>query len=139
MPQIARPDEDVSAGTWTPSPSSPATLFDKIDEATPDDADFISSPVAPAAAAVEIGLQTLSDPGASDGHKVRYRIRKDQSGGAQIDGTAQLLQGAVVIASWAHTNVTNTWTTFEQTLSGAEADAITDYADLRVKFVGTQV
>ncbi len=40
--QFLRPDNDVDAGGWAPTPSSPTTLFDKIDEVTASDTDYIS-------------------------------------------------------------------------------------------------
>jgi hypothetical protein len=42
LAQFLRPDSDISVGGWTPTPSSPTTLFDKIDEDTASDADYIS-------------------------------------------------------------------------------------------------
>jgi hypothetical protein len=40
--EIRLPESDgTSAGTWTCSPSSPATLWDKVDETSPDDGDYI--------------------------------------------------------------------------------------------------
>jgi hypothetical protein len=41
-----------------------------------------------------------------------------------------------VIASWTDT-LTSSFQTFTHTLSAAEADAITDYADLRLRFTAT--
>jgi hypothetical protein len=40
--QSLRPDSDITVGGWTPTPSSPTTLFDKIDEVTASDTDYIS-------------------------------------------------------------------------------------------------
>jgi hypothetical protein len=40
--QYLRPDSDIAVGGWTPTPSSPTTLFDKLDEVLPVDADFIT-------------------------------------------------------------------------------------------------
>ncbi len=40
--QTLRPDSDIAVGGWTPTPSSPTTLFDKIDEVTASDTDYIS-------------------------------------------------------------------------------------------------
>lgn len=139
MAQIARPDEDIAVAGWTPTPVSPVTLFDKVDEAVADDNDYISSPVAPTGDEVVLGLQTFVDPGSSVDHIVRYRIRKNQAGGAQINATARLLQTTTQIATWGHTNKDEVWTTFEQTLSAGEADAITDYAALRFGLAGTQI
>ena len=42
VPQFLRPDSDVAVGGWTPTPTSPTTLFDKIDEVTASDTDYIS-------------------------------------------------------------------------------------------------
>ena len=41
--QFARPSADAAIGGWTPTPGSPTTLFDKIDEVTVDDTDYISA------------------------------------------------------------------------------------------------
>lgn len=40
--QYLRPDADVSIGGWTPTPSSPTTLFDKLDEVIASDLDYIT-------------------------------------------------------------------------------------------------
>ena len=40
--QYLRPDSDVTVGGWTPTPTTPTTLFDKVDEVVPVDADFIT-------------------------------------------------------------------------------------------------
>lgn len=41
--QYQYPNGDISNSGWTPTPSSPATLWDKIDETTPDDTNYIST------------------------------------------------------------------------------------------------
>jgi len=58
----------------------------------------------------------------------------------------QLRQGYVnegtpgtLIAEWTHTNIPSAWTGQAQTLSGGQADAITDYANLFLRFVSNQV
>ena len=40
--QQLRPDSDIVVGDWEPTPSSPTTLFDKIDEVIASDTDYIS-------------------------------------------------------------------------------------------------
>lgn len=37
-----RPSSDISPGDYAPTPSSPTTLYDKLDEATPSDTDYVS-------------------------------------------------------------------------------------------------
>ena len=39
--QFLRPDADITVAGWQPFPSSPTTLFDKIDETVPDASDYI--------------------------------------------------------------------------------------------------
>lgn len=39
------------------------------------------------------------------------------------------------IAAWQHTGISSSWVTADQTLSSTEADTITDYNDLRLRFI----
>lgn len=127
--QLLRPNTDTSAGSWTVGP-----LYDKIDETVADDADFMTSPANPQTAACKIKLANASDPGKSNSHVVRYRFQKNSSGGQVLSLTVRLLQGNTTIASTTHTNVANGFTLGTFTLSGAEADSITNYADLYLQF-----
>jgi hypothetical protein len=133
--QIARPDGDVSAGGWTST-----TLFSKVDEAGPDDSDFITSASGPSNDICELSLSNLTDPSASGGHVLRVRRKKSASSSNQIDMRYRLLQGATQIASWTDdTNISDA--AFEivtRTLTGGEADAVTDYSDLRVEIRANQ-
>jgi len=79
----------------------------------------------------------LSDPAVSTGHIIRYRIKKDTSGGDQITLVVKLVQNTTVLKTWTHSNISDTAVTYEQTLSGAEADSITDYTNLRLRFEAT--
>ncbi len=124
--QRAAPASDVSAGGWTASSGS--DLFAMIDEASPSDADYIRTSTPADVCTVALG--SLSDPSASTGHKISYRIGGDGVSGIQVD----LLQNTTAIASWTHDPAPATPTTFTQTLSGAEADSITNYAALRLRF-----
>lgn len=138
-PQYARPASDVSIGAWTTDTGSTSNLYAAIDETTASDADFIRSELSPSASVCTIALGSLTDPVSSSGHIVRYRYGKDPADSAQIDLTVRLRQGASTIATWTHTDISTTLATAEQTLSGAEADSITDYADLRIQFEASQV
>lgn len=137
MVEYARPDSDVSKGNWDdPNGNNNDILYDDVDEVTPSDTDYIQSGTDPSNDTCELGLSTVVDPEVSVDHYVRYRYRKQMSGGGQpgvIDITVRLLQGAVQIASWTHNAVTETWTPAVQTLSGAQADNISDYSNLRIE------
>jgi hypothetical protein len=136
--QFARPASDQSVGSWTPTPSSPTTLYDKIDESSANDSDYIESPDSPSAATTVVKLSGLGDPLSSANHTLRYRYQKNASTGS-MDLTVQLRQGTTeVIAEWIHTNISNAWTTTSQTLTTDQADYITDYSNLHVAFIATQ-
>jgi len=82
----------------------------------------------------------MVDPVSSADHDVKYRLRKDVAAGAQINAVVELRQGAsTLIKQWTHNDLSNAWTTFNQVLAGGEADLITDYTDLRLKVIFTQV
>jgi hypothetical protein len=127
--QRLRPVADVQAGAWQPPP-----LYDKVDEETADPVDFIYSPLAPDNVLGRMTLQLGKDPYSGDAHILRYMISKDLAGGEAASLTVRLMQDSTVIASWTHM-VPDVWTTFEQTLSPAEADAIVYDRPLDVEFV----
>ena len=123
--QYARPASDVSAGAWTPSTG--VNLYATLDESAADDADYDSTT---SASTFTVALGSLTDPAVSTGHILSYRIQVTA-------GTlyVRILQGATTIATRTHsTSDASALTTFDYTLTGAEADSITDYTDLRVQF-----
>ena len=123
MVQYARPDSDVVVGSWTIAP-----LFSKIDEVVADDADFIR---ATTNTLCEIGLSNISDPTSSDDHTIRIRAKKIGTGIATVG--ANLVQGASLIASYT-IQATTVYATYPYALLAAEADAISDYTNLRFEF-----
>ncbi len=129
------PLADGSINSWTTDSGGTTSLYAAIDEGTASDSDYVRSPVSPTSSQYyETWLESHSDPAASSGHTVRYRYEKNVAGG-NVDLTVSLRQGASTeIASWAHTNIPNSWTQQDQTLSGGQADSITDYNDLRLRF-----
>lgn len=124
--QRAVPVSDVSAGTW--APSTGASLYAVLDETAADDADYISTQAGGDACVVAFG--TLTDPVSSAGHKISYRLAGDGASGIEV----ALMQGATVIATWTHNPAPTGFTTYEQTLTGTQADSITDYTALRLRF-----
>lgn len=147
MAQFGRPSTDTTRDNWEEDDGTTVNIFDQIDEAVADDLDYIRTVLTPTSDVYVTKLTTLEDPVSSAGHIVRYRYRKDADAGDQIDLTVQLRQGYVsevslgtLIHSEVHTNIPGTgWTAGTFTLSGAEADSITDYTDLYLRFVGNKV
>lgn len=100
------PISDLSDGTWTDQVGG-SNLWAAIDETSPSDADYIKSATAPVTADIcQVEFPGTYDPQLSTGHALTYRYGSDQEG----------------------------WTTVTQVLTGAQADAISDYNHLSVKF-----
>lgn len=144
MSQFARPSEDTFLGDWTDEAAGTTDIFESIDESSASDADYIQSPVEPSSDPYVCKLDGIaSDPLTSDGHVVRYRYRKDTAGGDQIDLTVQLREGYVnegtpgtLIHEETHTDISGSgWTNGSFTLDSGEADSITDYDELFLRFV----
>ena len=140
MAQFARPDSDL-VNEWATSPA-----WSTMDEVSFSDADFAASNIAPTSDVLAVRLSDVEDPVSSTGHIVRYRYKKDAAGGSQINLTVELRQGytnegsqGTLIATWSHTNISDTVTAAAQTLSAGEADSITDYTALVLRFVANQV
>jgi hypothetical protein len=133
MAQFARPDQDVVS--WTTG------TFADIDESVASDSDFISSETSPADDVYVCRLSAVTDPSSSSDHIIRYRYRKSDAGAPQQDLTVQLREGYVnegspgtLIEEWVHTDISATFATATQTLGSTEADSITDYASLYMRF-----
>jgi hypothetical protein len=143
MAQFARPDTDTTLGNFQEDDGTTTAIYDQIDESSADDADYIRSPTSPASEVYVCRLSDVTDPALSTGHVMRMRTSCDVASQETLDFTQQLRQGytnegsqGTLIASQSRNGVSSdTWTTSSYTLSGAEADAITDYTALFFRFV----
>ena len=134
----ARPTSTVTVGAWTDQASGTTDMHSPLADET--NATYIQSELAPSASVCEVLLETLSDPGTNAAHQVVFRYAKEPVGGSQINLTVQLRQGAAtLIAAQTLTNVADSITDGALALSEAEAGNITDYGDLRLRFIATQV
>lgn len=147
MVQFARPSTDTTRDNWEEDDGTTTNIFDQIDETVADDADFIRTVLAPTNDVFVTKLTALEDPVSSTGHTVRWRYAKNAAGGAQINLTVELRQGytnegsqgTLIATLAAHTNISETITAGSYTLSGGEADSITDYSNLYIRYVANQV
>jgi hypothetical protein len=123
--QIARPIADLSNTGW--SPSTGADLYPMVGETVRDDGTYILATAV--GALCELDLADLADPAVSTGHLPTLVLSAPGGGGI----TVRLRQGTTTIATWTyHPGASPTEVT--PTLSGAEADSITDYTALRLQF-----
>lgn len=127
MAQFARPDSDVTTASWT---DAGTPLWSKLDDNS--DADLIRH-VAGSNSTCEVTLSNVTDPASSAGHVLRLRANKDLGVSDNVAVTARLQQGGVTKATLGTGNLTDVFQTFTHALSAAEADSITDYADLTVE------
>ncbi len=137
--QTCKPTSDISnAGAWedTTFGNSDTNLFDELDEDFADDdvSAVRGKQNADVADTFEVKLVPCLDPSISTGHKIRIRAR-----GIRDQIKIQLFQGVTLIAESGDFTLTGAFTTFEYTLSGGEADSITDYNDLRIRVVPSVV
>lgn len=137
--QLCKPVTDVSnAGAWedTTFGNSDTELWDELDEVFPDeDASAVRGKQnADVADTFEVKLENCADPESDTGHTIRIRAR-----GVRDQVKVQLYQGVTLIAESGNFALTGEFVTYEYTLSGGEADAITNYNDLRIRVVPSVV
>jgi len=127
--QFARPDSTINLGLW--GETGAATLYEAIDEISANDfTDYITAGD-PVQDICDLGLSAVSDPSSSAGHIIRVKAMAP-SGFALL--TVTLFEGASARASFAVNPVTSIFTVYDYTLSGAEADSITNYSNLAIQF-----
>ena len=141
MTQYARPDSDVSTGTWVASTGT--DFYALLDESPYSDADYISSTdndgITPDP--ITVGLGNVTDPANAINHVVSYRAKGTTGGGFTVPTlTVVLLQTGTTIATSVNSSLTGSYTDYTFDLSEAEANSITDYDLLRLKFTrGTEM
>ena len=142
MTQYARPDSDVSTGAWVASTGT--DFYALLDESPYSDADYISSTDWDGTMPdpITVGLGNVTDPANAINHVVSYRAKGTTgSGGFTIPTlTVVLLQTGTTIATSVNSSLTGSYTDYTFDLSEAEANSITDYDLLRLKFTrGTEM
>ena len=146
MAQFARPSTDAyNSDGWTEDDGTSVNMWDEINEVSASDTDYVRSALAPTNDVYVTKLTSVNDPALSTGHVVRWRRQAPVAGGATVNLTVQLRQGYVnestlgtLIAEKATVAAPGSWADDSLTLSGAEADSITDYADLYLRFLANQ-
>ena len=99
-----------------------------------------------AATHITVNLSSVTDPVSSTGHLLRVQWCKCTScngngTGQIVDATLYLREGTTVIATYTVSNIVTAviTTTETYTLSGGEADSITDYTNLNFRVWHTRV
>ena len=132
--QYARPSSDIAVNGWLPSTGG--DLYAMLDETAADDADYIYSPYDPTTQQAEVRLSSVTDPAVSTGHTLRIRLKAEFQ---DTNFDLYLVENATVRDSWTESvTVAEGAVTRSRTFSGAVADSITDYSNLRVRVVARE-
>lgn len=131
-----RPSADGTITSWKTDSGATSNLYQSIDEpASPNDADYLTTTVSTGQSnAYTTLLSAISDPNTRSGHVVRYRVRAQTPVSTNMTVTLKQTSTGTTIASWTHTGLTASWTTYQQTLTTAQADQITNYGSLSLVF-----
>jgi len=135
--QVVTPDADISnAGGWVPQINP--TLFQELDNIPLNLSQFIrfsgSAPIP--ADSFEVSMGDMADPNRSDGHVITIVVRANTPGPVVDDILRiriKLFQDGVtliVTTPFFLIPSASVFTTLQFTLTGAEADAITNYLTL---------
>jgi hypothetical protein len=131
MPQALRPNSDIDS-VWSCSTGS--SRYACIDEDPYSDTDYIYQ--ATTSNIQTIGLSPGETPANRLNHTLRFRVRGESRSGSL---NAYLYQGSTLIKAWTNGNLyyfsfSTSWAEKTATLTESEAQAITDYSQLRLKF-----
>jgi hypothetical protein len=132
VPQYARPNADTNAG-W--SAFGAPTTWQALDEVSPNDNDGTTTTVVFGSSnSFQVGLSSVTDPAVSTGHILRIRHSETQNGGLPSSFyTVSLWCNGTLITSRNLTDWGGGIVTEAFTLTGTEADAITNYGQLAVQ------
>jgi len=136
--QQVTPDSDISnAGAWVPQIFS--TLFQELDNLPQNPSQFIrfdGTRVPVPADSFEVGMGDMADPNRSDGHVVKIVARANTTGPVADDlvkfriKVFQDLTTLIATTPFFTMPSPTNFITLQFVLSGAEADAITNYMTL---------
>ena len=142
MVQTLNATADVHVGAWRTDTNASTSLYAALADVS--DANYIKSEVSPANSpyVVTLGFRRRIRC-RSTGHTVTWKHRNP--GGGTLNLTVQLRQSYVsevsqgtLVATWTESAIPSTFTTVTKTLTGGEADSITNYGALSLRFVAAE-
>lgn len=143
MVQLSMPDADQATGSWTTTPLWLDINDDLTAQPTGDGVVITSDAVGnnTNTSNADLRLSDVTDPEGNINHIIRARWNHDQAASRTLAGHCELWEGVPGTGNLRASldidpDVGTTETTDTYTLSGAEADAITDYADLYLRLWG---
>ena len=127
------PISDITVTNFEDEGAGTTDIFNSLNEGEPGSAaDYIQT-TSGAGGTYECTLTSKGDPTASDYHYILFGFEKAAVGDT-MSVRATLLEGAVQRAQWIYNNIAQGETQVQELLSGAEADSLTAYGDLRMRW-----
>ena len=125
--QALIPNADLVTGAWIPSTGN--TLSGVMNETVRNDGDYALLSNTIVSSTFRVGLSAANNPGSNQNNNISYVL----AGTGNMN--VRLIQDAnTTIAQWQHNSLTGSFTEFDQVLSNAQADAISNYGNLSVEF-----
>jgi hypothetical protein len=135
--QFLRPIEDTIIGGYSDAGAGTTDIFESIDEVSPSDVDYVGSREPPINDPYVTRLTAAEAATVNTDHLVRTRVRAAIGSEWGIDYFLELRESYVdeddkgeLIKQWIHALIPTTFTTYEDTLSEAEASNIGEPAEL---------
>lgn len=121
-----KPTADISAGSWVATPGG--SIYSVLDEVSYSDTDYISTSSSTSA---EISFPYIYPPNSKEDHIIKFRAKQETT---SLNLSVELYQGSTLISFFIPT-LTTSYQEFSWTLSEVDAASITDYSNLRIRFV----
>jgi hypothetical protein len=122
------PDADILDGGWT-NETGGTTLYPSIAGLSANDATYIRSSDDPSN---DIARFSITNPTEEVVMPVSLAYRIKGFGSPVL--TVRLKEGTTVIASWEHTDLGTTYTTYTQNITQGEFDSVTSWDDVYIEF-----
>tara|TARA_R100000656_G_scaffold107658_2_gene79785 strand:+ start:52 stop:594 length:543 start_codon:yes stop_codon:yes gene_type:complete len=134
MTQYKSPNSDNTDGSWTNKNGGQGALNSNVRKGTGDGSWIVSVDTGGSDTCV-FGIQNGDDPYSSADHIVRYRAKStDYMMMGTLPLTVALYQDTTKIAEEENSSLATSFTDYSFTLSTSEANAISDYDDLQLRF-----
>lgn len=133
LPRYYHPVADLTQN-WKTQGGASTDLFSTLDEAEPDDTDYVRSPIVSRLTTSQQSFALPSIPVPPSGYQqsLSYRIALDGNVAQRL--TVRLLQGTTTIATWTETVSSPEPYTVRRVLNEEQIASITDYQTLRLEF-----
>ena len=136
MTQYSYPDDDSSVGAWTASSGTDRWEMINDDQASLDNADYITSAAGGDTNTdqIVVTLTDISTPEDRDDHYIKYRV-KGSGGmmGSVPTFQVELMEGVTVHKSDTKSDVGGSFEDVSITISSGDAGDISDYSALTIR------